>query len=355
MGSPKKFKTAVLGGTFDHFHKGHKKLIAHGLSVSKRLVIGVTSDEYVKNLKSLHSAGSGQEISNLKNIYQNSRSFESFIVRKKNIEDYLNQNAKNRYKIVKIDDMFGTTLDKNFPANAIVVSKETLKGAQIINMHRQEKNLSPLEIIIQNPVIAQNGGPISSFRIRKGEIDREGKLYIDPDWLSKILYLPAYLRTELKNPLGKLFEKMKTADFKNNFFITVGDETTKTFNKLSRSPNIAVIDYKVARKKKYNKLKELGFSGNQRIYEVKNPPGSLSKELFNLIKNIFENITCQDHIIIQIDGEEDLSVLPLILVAPLGASIFYGQPNKGIVEVRIEEETKAKTRFLLSRFITRGY
>ena len=52
MDSPKKFKTAVLGGTFDHFHKGHKNFLEHGLSISERLMIGVTSDEYVKNLKS---------------------------------------------------------------------------------------------------------------------------------------------------------------------------------------------------------------------------------------------------------------------------------------------------------------
>ena len=51
MDSPKKFKTAVLGGTFDHFHKGHENFLEHGLSISKRLVIGVTSDEFVKKFK----------------------------------------------------------------------------------------------------------------------------------------------------------------------------------------------------------------------------------------------------------------------------------------------------------------
>ena len=346
MGSPKKFKTAVLGGTFDHFHKGHKKLIEHGLSVSKRLVIGVTSDEFVKKFK----------IKNLKFKIpnQNLEVFEPFAVRKKSLTDFLESIAKGKYQIIKIDDMFGTTLDKNFPADAIVVSKEALKGARIINTNRREKNLHPLEIIIQNSVLAQDKKSMSSFRIRKGEIDREGKLYIDPRWFLQNLILPSKLRKELKNPLGKLFKKIKEFN-SNNFLLTVGDETAKIFNRSSMRPNIAIIDYKVARRKKYKSLKELGFFGNERVYKIKNPSGSLCGELFKLIKNIFENISNQDYIIIQVDGEEDLSVLPLILGAPLGASVFYGQPNEGIVEVHIDEEAKAKARFLLSRFITRGY
>ncbi len=338
MGSPKKFKTAVLGGTFDHFHKGHKEFLRLGLSLSNKLIVGITSDKYIKNFKF--------KISNFKLI-------QNYAQRKKALEDFLERKGKGKYEIVAIDDIFGTTLS-GVLIEAIVVSKETLKGAKIINTARKEKNLPPLKIIIQDLVLAKDGKPISSFRIRKGEIDREGKLYIDPQWFLQNLILPPKLRAELKNPLGELFKKIKKFN-SNNFLITVGDETTKTFNKLSIRPNIAVIDYKVARKKKYNNLKELRFSGNERVYEAKNPPGSLSKELFKLIKNIFENITNQDYIIIQIEGEEDLSVLPLILATPLGTSIFYGQAGEGIVAVHIDEETKAKTRFLLSKFITRGY
>ena len=75
MGSPKKFKTAVVGGTFDHFHKGHKSFLNYGLSVSQKLIIGITSDEYVKNLKA--------QISNIKNTYQSSRHLKSFPPEKK--------------------------------------------------------------------------------------------------------------------------------------------------------------------------------------------------------------------------------------------------------------------------------
>jgi len=339
MVSPKKFKTAVVGGTFDHFHKGQKKLLRSGLSLSSKLVVGITSDKYIKNIKF--------KISNLKLI-------QNYSYRKKAIEDFLEREGKGKYEIVAIDDMFGTTLSDVF-IEAIVVSKETLKGARIINIKRKEKNLPPLEVIVQDSVLAQDGKPISSFRIRKGEVDREGKLYINPLWISQDLILPQELRVELRFPLGKLFKKIEDLDFKNNFLITVGDETSKIFNKLSIHPNIAVIDYKVARKKKYKDLKELGFLGDQRIYEVKNPPGSISKELFKLIKNIFENITNKDQIIIQIDGEEDLSVLPAVLGAPLGWLVYYGQPGRGIVKILVDEKNKAKIHEIVASFNTRGY
>jgi len=340
MGSSKKFKTVVLGGTFDHFHKGHKEFLRLGLSSSSKLIIGITSDKFIKNFKF--------QISNFKLI-------QNYIHRKKALRAFLEKVAKGRYEIVKIDDMFGTTLNKNLKAYAIVVSKETLKRAEEINDRRKEKNLPPLKIITAPPVLALDGKPISSFRIRKGEIDREGKLYINPLWISQDLILPPKLQKKLKSPLGRLLKKIEDIDLKDNLLITVGDVTTKTFNSLSIKPNLSVIDFKVARKWKFKNVNELGFLGDEKVYKIKNHSGSLCGELFKLIKNIFENITNQAHIIIQIDGEEDLSVLPLILASPLGASIFYGQMGEGIVQVYVDEETKARTRSFLNRFITRGY
>jgi len=364
MGSSKEFKIAVLGGTFDHFHKGHKKFLEHGWSVSERLVVGITSDMYVQKLKNQNSILRLRSVQEFKTsrfakpsarrTIQNSELFESFIVRKKNVEEYLNQNVKGRYEIVKIDDMFGTTLDENFEVDAIIVSKETLKNAKIINIKRKEKNLPPLEIIIQSPVLAEDKKPIASFRIRKGEIDREGKLYVDPDWLSKILYLPQGLRKKLKVPWGEII-KIENLESGNNLSVSVGDETTRVFNRMSIRLSLSVIDFKVARKIKFKDLKELGFLGSEKVYKIKNPAGSVSGKLFKLAADLFENIDYKDHRIIQIDGEEDLSVLPLILTSPLGINIFYGQPGEGIVRIITDEQIKAKIRSMLNKFITRGY
>jgi uncharacterized protein (UPF0218 family) len=38
-----------------------------------------------------------------------------------------------------------------------------------------------------------------------------------------------------------------------------------------------------------------------------------------------------------VDGEEDLAVLPCLLNSPKDAFILYGQPNEGVVLVKVDE------------------
>ena len=59
---------------------------------------------------------------------------------------------------------------------ALVVSKETQKTAEKINEKRQKAGLAPLEIVAVNMVPAENNTPISTTRIRSGEIDRNGHM-----------------------------------------------------------------------------------------------------------------------------------------------------------------------------------
>ena len=82
-------------------------------------------------------------------------------------------------KIIPLNDAFGaTTTDKTI--DALVVSEETEKIALQINKKRTRLGFPPLEIIIVSMVPAENYKPISTTRIRKGEIDREGHLLKNP-------------------------------------------------------------------------------------------------------------------------------------------------------------------------------
>lgn len=326
------FNSIVCGGTFDHFHKGHRKFLQFALSLGSKLILGLTSDMYAVN-KELSFAT------------------QSYEERKKAIEEFLKkENLLERIQIIKIDDIFGPTLSETFKADAIIVSSSTLKGAEIINEYRKKQGLSEFKIVIHPTVLGQDGKQISSFRIRNGEINREGKPYINPLWLKQKLFLTEEIRKRLEKPFGIIIENIKELASQNcPFVITVGDVTTKKFNDLSLKQNIAVIDFKVARKVVFSNIKELGFLGNEMIIKVNNPAGCITSDIFAGVQDALKQ-GLKEKVIIKIEGEEDLSVLPLILASPLGTGIYYGQPNKGMVKTEVSEESKNEAYGIVSKF-----
>jgi len=58
----------------------------------------------------------------------------------------------------------------------IVVSEETEPGAEEINRRRVKLGKRPLLIVVFKMILAQDGKPISSTRIRRQEVDRLGRL-----------------------------------------------------------------------------------------------------------------------------------------------------------------------------------
>jgi pantetheine-phosphate adenylyltransferase len=151
-----RYKRVAVGGTFDKFHEGHKELLKKAFEIGDEILIGVTSDEF---------AGSKDDI-------------ESCSVRMSNLGKTLSKfNSKyhRQYSIVRLDDQYGpTTTDQNI--DALVVSKETKPTADKINEIRKDKGIDPIKIVVIDMVLADDGKPISSTRIREGEIDYDGRV-----------------------------------------------------------------------------------------------------------------------------------------------------------------------------------
>jgi hypothetical protein len=80
---------------------------------------------------------------------------------------------------------------------------------------------------------------------------------------------------------------------------------------------------------------------------AKNPPGTISDELVRAIRDAVGDPPA----LIFVEGEEDLAVLPLVLEAPLGAVILYGQPGEGVVLREVDREAKALAAAFVDRFV----
>ncbi len=153
----RKFGTVLVGGTFDEFHKGHRALIMKAFEVGKRVILGLSSDQLARELRKNHEVA----------IYEE---------RLKDLRRFLRkQGVFERAKIVPLDTPFGITLSTTI-ADALVVSKETEHVGLVINKKRAANGLKPLELVVIDMVPAEDTVPISSTRIRHGEIDREGHL-----------------------------------------------------------------------------------------------------------------------------------------------------------------------------------
>jgi len=81
---------------------------------------------------------------------------------------------------------------------------------------------------------------------------------------------------------------------------------------------------------------------------IKNPPGTITDELWDAIKKVYQNPQDQP-VRIEVDGEEDLASLAAIYLAPRGVTVIYGLPNKGVVVVKATEAHKQKVKEVLDK------
>ena len=143
-----------VGGTFNPLHKGHEELLRkafHVAGLNGSVFIGVTSSAMAKK--------KGEAT--------------SFEKRKHAIMQFLaEEHLFQKVTIKRIFDTYGPTLEGDY--DAIIVSPETEPTAEEINRKRKHLGKTPLQIIVIPFVLSEDGKPISSTRIRRKEIDKNG-------------------------------------------------------------------------------------------------------------------------------------------------------------------------------------
>ncbi len=152
----KKFDLVAMGGTFDVIHKGHITLLSAAFSISSKVIIGLTSEDWASK--------NGKDLLN------------NFDKRLEKLVKTIEKNFPNTsFEISKLDNDFGpAVLEKK--VQALVVSDETSNQGEVLNKLRKQKNLPPVDVVVVPMVLAKDGNKISTSRIKNQEIDYDGNL-----------------------------------------------------------------------------------------------------------------------------------------------------------------------------------
>ncbi len=308
----KKYHTIGLGGTFDHFHIGHQHFLEFAASFADHLVIGLTTTELTQHKEFPES-------------------IQTFTERKNALEEFLHSLAVS-FDIFELRDQFGKAIEQNF-MEALAVTEMTKSGGEAVNQKRSELGYPQLPVHVCQMKQDENGEIISSTRIRQGSIDRNGRSFLNI--LLKTDLLSAEQKVKFKTKQGKVISKPSTD---TNLRFVVGDIVLETFIQNGWPYSLGIFDQRNLRSPYASQY----LDNIQPTVKIANPAGQISPELSRTLFPLLSTSDLNETRHILIDGEEDLAAVAVTLLAPLGAAVYYGQPQEGVVEVIITEDIKKK-------------
>jgi pantetheine-phosphate adenylyltransferase len=145
-----------VGGTFDILHVGHERLLAKAFELGELVFVGISGDLLVPRLNKDHSV-------------------RKFAVRRRDLRRLLKARGwLKRARISELNDSFGPATRRK-RLDALVVSEETRDNGLKANALRRSQGLKPLRLHVVKMVRADDGQLLSDSRIRRREVDRNGR------------------------------------------------------------------------------------------------------------------------------------------------------------------------------------
>lgn len=143
----KRYRSVVLGGTFDRLHCGHKLMLGTAALIADELiVIGLNISIKKKELSEI---------------------IEPYSVRETKIREFIRSvNPFISVHIEPLHDIFGPSVAYN-DLDALIVSEETHQGGELVNKERQARSMSTLDIVTIPVITNHSGIKISSTDLRR--------------------------------------------------------------------------------------------------------------------------------------------------------------------------------------------
>lgn len=178
--------------------------------------------------------------------------------------------------------------------------------------------------------------------------------------------LPVRMRAELKRPMGRLVPDASVtraellrglpaaAAGAEPVVVTVGDATTARVSGLGIAPVLEIVDGVEGRVRRGAAAPAGAGTAAaalrrrpERLAICENRAGGICTGCADLVRDLLEPPLRPSRI--EVDGEEDLLVVPACIHAPDGAAVMYGQPGEGIVVVTAGPDARHRAKSVLER------
>ncbi len=122
--------------------------------------------------------------------------------------------------------------------------------------------------------------------------------------------------------------------------ISVGDFTTAKLEASGINPFLQIVDLKTKRSKNAE------YTHVEGSIQIRNDPGTISHDMFELIRDILQQGKPAR---IEVTGEEDLAVLPIIYYSDDNTVVAYGVPDVGMACMRVNSHLKLIVNDMIER------
>lgn len=156
------------------------------------------------------------------------------------------------------------------------------------------------------------------------------------------LRVPESKRGLFKRPLGVDISESELKTHSKRMLITVGDVVSLTARNLGLRPYVSIYDGYTERREMTGFAALVEDEGGATV-TVENPPGEISRGLVVALADILGTGGT-----IEVVGEEDLAVVPCVLMFPEGTEIVYGWPGVGMKVLVIDGDIVQEMNHLIN-------